>query len=97
MRRIWAISALALVAAAPSQDAPLPVHVGGRVIVESGGALRFGWPGVYVEGRFDGTSVSVSAEPREEQLAVLIDGERRMVLTKVIEALKLEIFADSRQ
>lgn len=84
MRRSWAIAALMLVAAAPGEEEWLPVNVGGRSVeeVRPGPSVRFGWPGVYFEGRFDGTSITVSAEPREEQLAVLIDGERRMVLTK---------------
>jgi len=80
--RIWAVAALALMGAAPSQDRIVPVHIGGRVIAESDGAMRFGWPGVYFEGRFEGTHVTIMAEARDEQLAVLVDGKQRMVLTK---------------
>jgi lysophospholipase L1-like esterase len=76
--RIWAVAALVLVGA----TAPLPVHVGGRVAAEADGSMRFGWPAVYFEGRFEGSSVTVSADPRDEQLAVVVDGARRMVLTK---------------
>jgi lysophospholipase L1-like esterase len=82
MRRIWILAALALLGAAPSQDRIVPVHVGGRVVAESEGAMRFGWPAVYFEGRFEGTYVTIMADPRDEQLAVLVDGKRRMVLSK---------------
>lgn len=54
---------------------PLPVHIGGRVVAEPGGALRFGWPGVYFEGRFRGTAVTVRAETGAEPLRVLLDGK----------------------
>jgi lysophospholipase L1-like esterase len=80
-RLTWAFSALALIACAPGA-APLPVHVGGRVVAESGGAMRFGWPAVYVEARFEGTGVTVGAEPGEDQLSLSIDGRERMVLTR---------------
>lgn len=43
---------------------------------------RFSWPGVYFEGRFKGTSVTVSLEAGEDHLAVLIDGVERAVLKK---------------
>lgn len=71
---------LALVAAlmlAPAETA-VPLHVGGRVTTDG----RFGWPGVYFEGRFTGTSVTVSVEAGEDHLAVLIDGVERAVLKK---------------
>ena len=61
MNRTSILIALALSAAAPAA-APLPVDIGGRVVRDSDGALRFGWPGVYFEGRFHGTGVTV-AEP----------------------------------
>ncbi len=81
MRGFGLVAALGLIAAAPG-DAPLDVNVGGRVVREKGGAMRFGWPGVYFEARFKGTAVTVAADPRDDQLAVVIDGTRRMVLTK---------------
>lgn len=60
----------------------LPVHVGGRVVAEPDGALRFGWPGVYFEGRFQGDSVEVAVEAAQEHLAVSIDGQVRAELVK---------------
>ena len=76
-------AALLSLAAIPALAAErLPVHVGGRVVAEAQGALRFGWPGVYVEGRFTGSSVVVEVETGQEHLAVSIDGERRAELTK---------------
>lgn len=71
---------LALAAAlmfAPVETA-VPLHAGGRVTPDG----RFGWPGVYFEGRFKGTSVTVSVEAGEDHLAVLIDGVERAVLRK---------------
>ncbi len=71
---------LALAAAlmlAPAET-PVPLHAGGRV-TEDG---RFGWPGVYFEGRFKGTAVTVSIEAGTDHLAILIDGVERAVLKK---------------
>src|SRR4051812_49428663 len=64
-----------LLAANPAPEGkPLRVHAGGR-FVAAGEALRFGWPGVYIEGRFRGTKVTVWAEAKAESLRVLIDGK----------------------
>ncbi|WP_313539671.1 GDSL-type esterase/lipase family protein [Sphingomonas sp.] len=71
---------LALVAAlmlAPAETS-VPLHAGGRVTADG----RFGWPGVYFEGRFKGTAVTVSVEADTDLLAVLIDGVERAVLEK---------------
>jgi lysophospholipase L1-like esterase len=71
---------LALAAAlmlAPAET-PVPLHAGGRVTADG----RFGWPGVYFEGRFKGTAVTVSVEAGTDHLAILIDGVERAVLKK---------------
>jgi len=71
---------LALVAAlmlAPAET-PVPLRQGGRVTADG----RFGWPGVYFEGRFKGTAVTVSVEAGTDHLAILIDGVERVVLKK---------------
>jgi lysophospholipase L1-like esterase len=59
-------------------DMPIPVNVGGRVTQD----MRFGWPGIYFEGRFTGTDVIVEVESGTEHLRVLVDGAERAVLTK---------------
>jgi lysophospholipase L1-like esterase len=59
---------------------PLPVHVGGRVIRNTDGSLTFGWPAVYIEGRFRGTGVSVVVETETDRLRLLIDGVQRGIL-----------------
>lgn len=59
---------------------PLPVHVGGRVIRNADGSLTFGWPAVYIEGRFRGTGVSVAIETETDRLRLLIDGVQRGLL-----------------
>lgn len=71
--------ALLTVAADPSA---IPVHVGGRIIAEGEGAMRFGWPGVYFEGRFTGTGVEVALESGTEFVRITIDGEEKAVLKR---------------
>ena len=68
---------LALALAAALAAAPVPAHAGGRPVTEPGGALAFGWPGTYFEGRFIGTSVRVRLEAPRDQLRLLIDGEEK--------------------
>lgn len=77
MRRIISLPALLLAVAggASAQEAaPLPVHVGGRVIAEADGGLSFGWPGVYFEGRFSGPAVRVRFDSQAESMRLLVDG-----------------------
>lgn len=69
--------AAALLLLAPAET-PVPLHAGGRVTADG----RFGWPGVYFEGRFKGTAVTVSIEAGTDHLAILIDGVERAVLKK---------------
>jgi lysophospholipase L1-like esterase len=59
-------------------DMPIPANVGGRVTQD----MRFGWPGIYFEGRFTGTDVIVEVESGTEHFRVLVDGVERAVLTK---------------
>ncbi|HEX8621905.1 MAG TPA: SGNH/GDSL hydrolase family protein [Allosphingosinicella sp.] len=70
--------ALAFLSSAAAAAAPLPLNVGGRVVQERDGALSFGWPGIYFEGRFRGTGVRVRVEGQEEHLRLLVDGEEKM-------------------
>jgi lysophospholipase L1-like esterase len=77
------LTALLLAAPVPTEAArPIPVHVGGRVVSEPGGAMRFGWPGVYFEGRFRGTGAEVAVESGTEFLRITIDGEEKAVLKR---------------
>ena len=78
---VLAASAPAASAQGPAATA-LPLNVGGRTIREPGGALRFGWPGVYFEGRFHGTGVRVRFEAPAEHMRLLIDGEERTVFER---------------
>lgn len=72
--------ALALPAVAGDPPAePLPVHIGGRTIVEPDGSLGFGWPGVYFESRFRGPGVRVRFDAPAEHMRLLIDGEERLL------------------
>jgi lysophospholipase L1-like esterase len=79
-------AALILLLAAPAApvptETPLPVHVGGRTVRETDGALRFGWPGVWFEGRFRGTEVTVAVESGTEHFRLLVDGEERARLVE---------------
>ncbi|MCD2325194.1 GDSL-type esterase/lipase family protein [Sphingomonas sp. IC-56] len=63
-------------------DMPIPAHSAGRVTADG----RFGWPGVYFEGRFTGDDVSVAVETSHDHFRVLIDGKERATLTKAGEA-----------
>lgn len=74
-----AAAALALAGASQAQEA-LPLHIGGRVALDPEGVIAFGWPGVYFEGRFEGTGVTVSLDAPRDHLRVLIDGEEKAVL-----------------
>lgn len=74
MKLVALLLPVILSAPAVPQGARLPVHVGGRVVRE-GEALRFGWPGTYVEARFRGTEVSASVETRGDFLRVSVDGK----------------------
>src|SRR5438309_10766545 len=78
-RRAKLMPLAALVLAAAAAPA-LPVHVGGRAVLEADGAYRFGWPGVYFEARFWGTAVTVEVESSTDFLRVLVDGRERMLL-----------------
>lgn len=82
MNRALVALALAASAAAAGAQGPLPVNVGGRVIAESGGAMRFGWPGTYFEGRFRGTSVRIRFEAPADHLRLLVDGEEKALFQR---------------
>lgn len=84
LKNLMTAGALALAAAASSAhaDEPLPVHVGGRVIREADGALSFGWPGVYFEGRFHGDRVRVRFEAPVGGMRLLLDGQERAVFRR---------------
>lgn len=74
--------ALMLAGAAPPdqpQRAVLPVHSGGRVVAAPDGNLSFGWPGVYIEGRFKGTSVRVRFDAPDDFIRLSIDGTEHKV------------------
>ena len=80
-RAFWA-AAFALLAIAPAcSQAPrglrIPVAIGGRVVVDNDGALRFGWPGVYFEGRFTGTGLHVVIDKGSDRLRLMIDGAEK--------------------
>lgn len=68
-----------LISGAVRADEPLPLHVGGRVMHEADGAIRFGWPGVYFEGRFRGDAVRVRFEAPAGGMRLLLDGQERAV------------------
>jgi lysophospholipase L1-like esterase len=76
-----AVAALALSSPATAQTALTP-NIGGRVVAQPNGAFEFGWPGVYFEGRFTGSSVEVVVDPGAEHLAVSIDGQVRTEVVK---------------
>ena len=80
--RGWIVLATLLAASAPPAPAPLPVHIGGRVIAEPDGSFSFGWPGVYFESRFRGRSVRVRFDAPAEHMRLLVDGEAKRLFIK---------------
>lgn len=82
IRGLLAVAAIAPIVAEPPVAAPLPVHVGGRVVTEDDGSLSFGWPGTYIEGRFHGTAIRVRADAPTDFLGLLIDGRAVTTLRK---------------
>ncbi len=60
----------------------LPLNIGGVVTAQKDGGLTFGWPGVYFEGRFEGSAVEVAVDAPAEHLAVLVDGQVKAQLRK---------------
>jgi lysophospholipase L1-like esterase len=89
MKAALALLALLLTSGQVSEDEgraePL---VGGRAVAEPDGSFRFGWPGVYFEGRFRGPAVTVKADG-DEPLRVLLDGRLAGVLTPGSGTLRL--------
>lgn len=76
-----AVAVLALSSPATAQTALTP-NIGGRAVALPGGGYEFGWPGVYFEGRFTGSSVEVAVDPGAEHLAISIDGQVRTEVAK---------------
>lgn len=81
MIRPLAVLFLLASAAPAAAQVQLPAHVGGRVI-EEGPVARFGWPGVYFEGHFSGTEVTVAVESATEHFRVLVDGRERALIVQ---------------
>lgn len=83
MRHLWILGALSLVSASCGA-APSPGHgsmnVGGRVVTEADGTMRFGWPGIYFEQRFRGTSVTATVATDTEIFRLYVDGQERGLL-----------------
>jgi len=76
---------LLLTAPVLAPQGPMPVNVPGRVLYESDGAIRFGWPGIYFEGRLRGAGVRVRFDAPQEHMRLLVDGEPKALFTKAAE------------
>lgn len=83
MKTLGTFAALALMACAPAPG-PAPasttMNVGGRVVHQPDGGMRFGWPGIYFEQRFRGTGVTATVETQTEIFRLYVDGQDRGVL-----------------
>ncbi|MEZ0242218.1 MAG: hypothetical protein ACAH11_02505, partial [Sphingomonas sp.] len=81
MRRLMILGALALMAAAcaipGSAKIPDTFIIGGRVVIEPGARMRFGWPAIYFEQRFHGTGVTATVETDTEIFRLYVDGKDR--------------------
>ncbi|MBT0993294.1 cellulose binding domain-containing protein [Cellulomonas sp. DKR-3] len=67
---------LAASAAPLDPDLARTVHTAGRVAVGADGGALFSWPGIYLEGRFEGTGIGVDLTDPASDYDVAIDGER---------------------
>ena len=93
--RIAALAALLLLGAAPAGQR-LPVTVGGRVVAEPGGTMRFGWPGVYFEGRFRATSVTAAVATDQDLFRLYVDDQERAQLSPHHQRITIEGLKDRR-
>ncbi len=79
-RLLPALAAYAVLAAAAQAETPkiaLPVHIGGRVLLNaSDGEWLHAWPGTYFEASFKGTAVTVRLNDGVNKLDIYIDGVR---------------------
>lgn len=81
MKALGILAALGLIACAPTlAPAPASMNIGGRVVKEPGGGVRFGWPGIYFEQRFRGTGVTATVETETEIFRLYVDGQDRGTL-----------------
>jgi lysophospholipase L1-like esterase len=67
--------------ATTTMDAPLPMHISGRVSSEGHG-YTYQWPGVYFEARFKGAGVKLDFDDSANNFDVIIDGKTYMLLKK---------------
>lgn len=81
MKALGILAALGLMACAPAlTPAPSSMNIGGRVVRQADGSLRFGWPAIYFEQRFRGTGVTATVETETEIFRLYVDGKDRGVL-----------------
>lgn len=70
-------AATGVAAHAASDPGVVPTaHTAGRIAAGTDGSARFSWPGVYFEGRFEGTGVGIVLDDAAGDYDVAIDGRR---------------------
>lgn len=108
---MWILLALASLTATHTRaETPLPVHVGGRTVVGRDGSRTFGWPAVYFESRFRGSTVRVRFEAKDDFLRLLVDGREQKLfrrpgivdlqvtgLTNGLHTIRLEKLTESQE
>lgn len=72
---------IAPVVATEPQGKPVPLHIGGRGIVEGDG-LRRQWPGSYIEAGFADDGADLRLGPGDVRLHILVDGKPVATLVK---------------
>lgn len=82
VRLLLALAALATLGAAAPPPRAIQPHIGGRVIAGRDGALTFGWPGVYFEGRFRGSGIRVKFEAHTDHMRLLVDGQEKLIFKR---------------
>ncbi|MEG3180266.1 SGNH/GDSL hydrolase family protein [Sphingomonas sp. LT1P40] len=79
MIRVAAAFITLAVPALAQTNVALPVHTAGRVVAAADGSFSFGWPGIYIEGRFRGTAVRVRFDAPTDHIRLSIDGVEHTV------------------
>lgn len=79
MTRVFVLLASGLLLGAAKPAPPLAIHAGGRTVAAADGSVVFGWPGVYLEGRFRGRVIRVRFDAPADHLRLSIDGKENRV------------------
>lgn len=93
MIRTLTLAALAALTPSVPSGHPIDARHGGRVVEARGGA-RFGWPGAWFEGRFEGRAVHAAVATESDFFRLLVDGVERARLDPGHQQVTIDGLAD---